>query len=94
MKLKFEWDPAKAKANWKKHGVSFELASTVFRDPFAIDRIDDRADYGEIRFVIVGTAEESVLLSVAYTERGDRLRLISARRATQEEQDDYLRENE
>ena len=42
-----------------EHGVSFELATTVFRDPFAIDRIDDRADYGENRFVIIGAAEET-----------------------------------
>jgi uncharacterized DUF497 family protein len=54
MKLKFEWDPAKAEANWKKHGVSFELAKEVFRDPFAIQRADERADYAEERFVIIG----------------------------------------
>jgi hypothetical protein len=93
MKVKFEWDPTKATANWKKHGVTFELAKTVFRDPFAVDRVDERADYAEERFVIIGVAENKVLLSVAYTEREDRIRLISARRATQNEQDDYLHEN-
>jgi len=93
MKLKFEWDAAKAEANWKKHGVSFELAREVFRDPFAVLRVDERADYGEERFVIIGAAENKVLLAVTYTEREENIRLISARRATQHEQDDYLLEN-
>ena len=94
MKLKFEWDAAKAEANWKKHGVSFELAKEVFRDPFAVLRVDERADYGEERFVIIGVAANKVLLAVAYTEREDNVRLLSARRATQHEQDDYLLESQ
>ena len=73
--------------------MSFELATKVFRDAFAIERLDDREDYGEERFVIVGMAEEDVLLFVAFVERGDRIRIISARRATQDEQDDYFRQN-
>ena len=93
MKLKFEWDDAKAQANFRAHGVSFGLAKTVFKDPFAIDRLDDREDYGEERFVIVGSAKGNVLLFVAYTEREDRIRIISARRATQYEQDDYFQQN-
>jgi uncharacterized DUF497 family protein len=52
--LEVEWHDAKAEANWQSHGVSFELAKTVFKDPFAIERLDDREDYGEERFVIVG----------------------------------------
>ena len=75
------------------HGVGFDLAKTVFKDPFAVERLDDREDYGEERFVIIGTAEGNVVLFVAYTERGDRIRIISARRATQNEQDDYFRQN-
>lgn len=59
----------------------------------AIERIDDRSDYGEQRFVIVGMANGQVLLFVAYSERGDRIRIISARRATQLEQDDYFTQN-
>ncbi len=82
MKLEFEWDNAKAKANHRRHGVSFELAKTVFQDPFATERIDDREDHDEERFVIVGVAE-----------RQERIRIISARRATQNEQDDYFRQN-
>ena len=95
MKLEFEWHKAKAEANLCAHGVSFDLAKTVFDDPFAIERLDDREDYGEARFVVIGMAEGSVLLFVAYTERkiGERIRIISARRATQDEQDDYFQQN-
>ncbi len=93
MKLEFEWDNAKAKANFRRHGVSFDLAKTVFKDPFAIERIDDREEHDEERFVIIGVAEGKVLLFVAYTEREERIRIISARRATQYEQDDYLQQN-
>ena len=93
MNLEFEWHDAKAEANSKLHGVTFELAKTVFRDTCAIERIDDREDYGEVRYLIIGMAEGNVLLFVAYTEREDRIRMISARRATQDEQDDYFRQN-
>ncbi len=93
MKLEFEWHKAKAEANFSAHGVSFALAKTVFKDPFAIERCDDREDYGEERFVMVGMAEGNILLFVAYTEREERIRIISARRATQYEQDDYFQQN-
>jgi uncharacterized DUF497 family protein len=90
MELDFEWDEAKAKANFNAHGVSFELAKKVFKDVFAIEGLDDRKDYGEERFVIIGMAGGQVLLFVAYTER---IRIISARRATQHEEDDYFEQN-
>ena len=93
MKVEFEWHDAKAEANLLAHGVSFELAKTVSKDPFAVERLDDRKDYGEQRFVIIGMAEGDVVLLVAYTEREERIRIISARRATQHEQDDYFRQN-
>jgi uncharacterized DUF497 family protein len=93
MKLEFEWHKAKANANFRRHGVSFELARTVFEDPFAIERVDDREEHGEERFVIIGVAEGKVLLFLAYTEREERIRIISARRATQYEQDDYFQQN-
>jgi len=93
MSLEFEWHDAKAEANLEAHGVSFDLATTVFKDPFAVERLDDREDYGEQRFVIIGMAEGHVVLFVAYSERGERIRIISARRATQHEQDDYFRQN-
>jgi uncharacterized DUF497 family protein len=78
--LEFEWHAAKAEANLQVHGVSFESAKAVFKDPFAIERLDDRKDYGEERFIITGMAEGHV-------------RIISARRATQREQDDYIKQN-
>jgi len=88
----FEWDDAKAEANWRAHGVAFHHAVKAFRDPFAIERIDDRQDYGEERVNLLGMSED-VILHVTYTERGERVRLISARRAEKHEQDDYYREN-
>ena len=91
--MEFEWNEDKADVNLEIHGVSFALAKTVFKDPFAIERLDDREDYGEVRFVMIGMAEGSLLLFVAYTERKERIRIISARRATQREQDDYFRQN-
>jgi uncharacterized DUF497 family protein len=91
--LQFEWHGAKAEANLQAHGVSFDLAKTVFKDPFAIERLDDREDYGEARFVLIGMAEGNVVLFVAYTGREDLIRIISARRATQNEQDDYFQQN-
>jgi uncharacterized protein len=93
MQLEFEWHNAKADANLRAHGVSFDLAKTVFTDPFAIERLDDREDYGEARFVMIGLAEGNILLFVAYSEREERIRIISARRATQDEQDDYFQQN-
>jgi uncharacterized DUF497 family protein len=90
--LEFEWHDAKAEANLQAHGVSFDLAKTVFKDPFAVERLDDRENYGEARFVLIGMAEGNVVLFVAYTEREDLVRIISARRATQNEQDDYFQQ--
>jgi uncharacterized DUF497 family protein len=93
MELEFEWHKAKAENNLRRHGVSFDLAKTVFKDPFAIEFLDDREEHGEERFVIIGMSEAKVLLFVAYTEREERIRIISARRATQNEQDDYFQQN-
>jgi len=88
----FEWNKDKAVANWQKHGVSFEEAIGVFRDPFAIEIFDDRIDYGEERINLIGMYN-GVILHITYTERGDRIRLISARRATKYEREDYFRQN-
>lgn len=92
MNLKFEWNKSKAKDNYSKHGVSFELAQKVFKDPFAVKFLDDRQDYGEERFVIIGMVDGHVLY-VAYAERKDTIRIISARRAAKHEQEAYLQEN-
>jgi hypothetical protein len=90
--LEFEWDKAKDKANIAKHGVGFSVARDVFRDVFAIELLDDRHDYGEERYVIIGMAEGR-LLSVAYTMRGDIIRIITARSATPLEKRQYHEEN-
>jgi uncharacterized DUF497 family protein len=65
----FEWDDQKAVDNYAKHGVSFEAAQEAFKDPFAIERLDDREAYGEERYVLIGMVEERLLL-VAYTPEG------------------------
>ena len=91
--MRFEWDEAKAETNLRNHGVSFESAKAAFRDTFAVEWLDDREDYGEDRFVMIGMTDEQILLFVAYTERGEQIRIISARRATQNEQVEYFRQN-
>lgn len=88
----FEWDYQKAVINYTKHGVSFDEASEVFRDPFGIEKLDDRKAYGEERFIRIGVAG-SRLLMVVYTERGEKIRIISAREVTKNERNDYYREN-
>jgi uncharacterized protein len=88
----FEWDTTKAAENYAKHGVSFETAVEIFRDPFGVERPDDREDYGEDRYILIGAATGAIL-TVVYTERNGRIRIISARRATKHEQDDYFIEN-
>jgi uncharacterized DUF497 family protein len=91
--MEFEWCGAKAEANWQAHGVCFDLAKTVFKHAFAIERLDDREDCGKQRFILIGMAEGQVVLFVAYTERKERIRIISARRALQDEEDNYFRQN-
>lgn len=93
---RFRWDSEKAAANVRAHGVAFEKAIHAFRDPFAIEQIDieqiDREDYGEQRVNLVGMSDNT-LLHVTWTERGEHIRIISARQAEKHEQDDYYREN-
>ena len=89
---RFEWDDAKAAANWRRHGVSFEHAVAAMRDAFAVEWIDDRQDYGEERLNLLGMCE-GTLLHVAFAERGERIRIISARRAERHEQDRCFEEN-
>jgi uncharacterized protein len=88
----FEWDPEKAETNFRNHGVAFEEAVEAFLDPFAIERVDERADYGEQRINMLAM-RGGVILHVTYAERGGRIRIISARRAVRHEQEDYYREN-
>jgi uncharacterized DUF497 family protein len=79
--MDFQFDPAKAAGNLRKHGVSFTDAEAVFMDPLALHRIDPDAE-GEERFVAIGAGSAGHLLVVVYTLRGEAIRLISARRAT------------
>ena len=88
----FEWHQAKARRNYRDHGVTFETARKVFADPFMVEILDEREDYGEDRWRVIGMAEGQ-LLSVIYTERKGRFRLISARRAEKDEQDHYFTQN-
>lgn len=86
--LSFEWDDQKAAINLTKHGVSFTDAVAVFDDPFALDIEDRSLDYGEVRRRIVGLGHGR-FLTVIYTERDDAIRLISARKATRTERQEY-----
>jgi len=85
MALLFEWDPKKARNNLAKHGISFDEASTVFRDPLSITISDPLHSEDEERFVLTGCSCRNRLLVVVHTERGDRIRIISARPATRSE---------
>ena len=81
--LIFEWDRGKAEASRRKHGIDFNEALTVFRDPFASIRPDPRHSVWEERHVILGCSQRGRLLIVMFTERAEgRVRLFSARRAT------------
>ena len=86
----FEWDRAKAAANFKKHGVKFEHAVIAFEDPFALVELDESEDYGEDRFLLTGRVGDGILV-VVYTEREERVRIISAREATDYERRNYYR---
>ena len=86
----FEWDEAKARRNLAKHGVSFEAAALTFDDPFALEHLDLESDLNEARLIITGMVN-SVILTVVYIERGDRIRIISARKATTHEEREYDR---
>ena len=85
----FEWDEEKADTNYKKHGVSFDEAASVFDDAFAITRIDKREKYGELRLCTIGMSNRGRSLSVAWTPRDERNRLISAFLATNERRKIY-----
>jgi hypothetical protein len=87
--VRFEWDERKAQLNLKKHGVSFEEATEVFFDPNAIVRFDTNHSIEEERMIIIGLSSRR-LLFVVYVEReGDVIRIISARKATRKQRDDY-----
>lgn len=87
--MKFEWDPRKARANIQNHGVSFEEALTVFADWDQITIPDDEHSIAEQRWVILGMSNRGNLLVVPHTERGDRIRIISAWHANARQRKQY-----
>jgi hypothetical protein len=96
MSIRFEWDAAKAAANLRKHGISFDIASLAFAEPFAL-MAQDRIDGGEYRWQTLGLVERRLLVLVAHTFRDEDgveiVRIISARKATRKERQRYDHEN-
>lgn len=85
----FTWDPAKAEANERKHGVGFEEALTAFGDPLSVTVPDERHASDEDRMVLFGVSDQGRLLAVMHLERGIAIRIISARAATRRERREY-----
>ena len=89
MDLQFEWDEQKAKLNLSKHVISFEEATFVFSDPLAYIFDDQWHSIGEQREIIIGSDRTHRLLLVCFTEKNNKIRIISARLATKKERQDY-----
>jgi len=87
--MEFEWDPNKAALNPRKHGITFEEASSVFGDSLAFTFQDPSHSAGEYRFLAFGLSARGFLLTVSFADRGKRVRIISARRATRAERKIY-----
>ena len=87
--LEFEWDPDKARTNLRKHGVRFSEAATVFADPLSETFSDPCHSTDEVRYVTVGLSTKGKLLVVMHTDRGSRIRIISARTTTRSERNYY-----
>ena len=87
--MKVEWDAAKAEVNHRKHGVTFEEATTVFGDPLALTFADPDHSVGEERHLMFGVSVEGRLLAIVHTESSEAVRIISARRATRSERKIY-----
>ena len=89
--MRFEWDSSKAASNAKKHKVTFEVAKTVFYDDFAVQFFDEEHSLDEERFLLLGMSSDARLLLVCHCERevGDVIRIISARKATESEAQNY-----
>jgi uncharacterized DUF497 family protein len=83
--LTFEWDSRKARSNLSKHGVSFEIASTAFGDDFSLTISDPDHSMTERRYITIGRAFNGELIIVVHTDRGDNIRIISARGASRRE---------
>lgn len=90
--MNFEWNEEKSAANVAKHGVAFDEAKTIFDDPLYIEFYDPDHSEDEDRFIMIGQSAQNRLLVVSYTDRNDRIRLISAREATRMEKKAYEQE--
>lgn len=89
MSIRFEWDPIKALENLQKHDVALEESATVFRDDLSMTVPDPDHSTAEDRFITIGLSSRNRLLMVAHTERGDAIRIISARELTHRERRQY-----
>ncbi len=87
--LIFEWDLKKAKTNLEKHGISFEEASTAFKDPLSLTIDDPLHSSDEERLILIGMSHYDHILVIVHTEIGDNIRIISARKATRKERNYY-----
>lgn len=87
--MQFEWDPAKAAANLKRHRVSFHEAAAVLDDTLSTTFPDEAHSKDEARFVTIGASRRGTVLVVAHTERNNSVRIISARPATRREREFY-----
>ena len=87
--MELEWDEDKAEANERKHGVPFTEAMTVFGDPLALTGYDPRHSDEEDRYITMGTSADGRLLVISHTDRGENVRIISARPASRAERRDY-----
>jgi len=87
--MRFQWDPRKAKRNLRKHRVSFEEATTAFRDPLSATGEDPDHSLSENRFLTFGVSTKGRLLTVSHTQRGESIRITSARLATKQERKIY-----
>lgn len=87
--MEFEWDDTKAETNERKHGVPFAEAATVFADPLSLTGYDPDHSDAEDRFITMGLSAVGRLLIVSHTDRGDKIRVISAREASRAERKDY-----
>jgi len=85
----YEWSAAKARINLQKHGVSFEEAATVFLDPLALTFPDPDHSIGEEREITIGRSRRQQVVFVSHCQRGDRVRIISARKTTRGEREQY-----
>jgi uncharacterized DUF497 family protein len=91
--VNFEWDPGKARQNRRKHRVSFQEAASVFGDPLSITYPDPDHSIAEQRFITVGTSSGGQVLIVAHADRNENIRIISARKTTRGEREQYEGKN-